>query len=208
MEQGAFRGGLCGSRLVALTTAAVLVLGACGAAEQEPEPPPPPPVETVEPTPEPEPEVEPEVTEPTHPWPEGVPGPREAEQAAVYFLELYHYVMQTGDLEAWNRAVTGPECAFCVGTIEAADEIHSVGGAYVSEGLAVGEPRFLAFDETFRMFAIEVPFDFAGAVVLDVAGDEVRAVEPLSAYMILDIAFAADRGWLLLTGSRHEEPFE
>jgi hypothetical protein len=47
--------------------------------------------------------------------------------AAQYFLELYPYAYNTGDLEDW-RAMSHPECVFCIGVIRNVEDLHSIGG--------------------------------------------------------------------------------
>lgn len=47
--------------------------------------------------------------------------------AAQYFLELYPYAYNTGDLTEW-RAMSHPDCVFCASVIENVEELHRTGG--------------------------------------------------------------------------------
>lgn len=47
--------------------------------------------------------------------------------AAQYFLELYPYAYNTGDLTAW-KAMSHPECIFCASVVENVEELHAAGG--------------------------------------------------------------------------------
>lgn len=64
--------------------------------------------------------------------------------AAQYFLELYPYAYNTGDLTAW-KAMSHPECIFCASVVENVEELHAaggyeVGGDIVIESLTASEP--------------------------------------------------------------------
>ena len=57
-----------------------------------------------------------------------------AEAAAQYFLQLYPYVYATGDLAEW-KAMSHPECVFCEGSLERADDVYGSGGQSAVGGL-------------------------------------------------------------------------
>ena len=66
-----------------------------------------------------------------------------AAAAAVYFIELYGYVLQTGDLTEWN-AMSFPDCQFCQSTAKYVQSVHArgeriVGGDLKAEVLAIHE---------------------------------------------------------------------
>lgn len=50
-----------------------------------------------------------------------------AEAAARYFLSLYPYAYNTGDLEEWI-ALSDPECVFCASVVDRVTELHENGG--------------------------------------------------------------------------------
>ncbi len=50
-----------------------------------------------------------------------------AKAAAQYFLSLYPYAYNTGDLTEW-KAMSHPECVFCASVIENVEALHAQGG--------------------------------------------------------------------------------
>ena len=50
-----------------------------------------------------------------------------AAAAAVYFIELYGYVLQTGDLTEWN-AMSYPDCEFCTSVQTSIPAVYANGG--------------------------------------------------------------------------------
>jgi hypothetical protein len=54
--------------------------------------------------------------------------------AATYFLSLYPYVYNTGDLTQW-KAMSHPECIFCASVVTGVEEMHAKGNH--QEGLDV-----------------------------------------------------------------------
>ena len=55
---------------------------------------------------------------------EGLDG---AMATAMYFLTLYPYVYQTGDLSEWN-AMSQPDCQFCANVSANVADLHASGG--------------------------------------------------------------------------------
>lgn len=53
-----------------------------------------------------------------------------AAAAAEYFLELYPYVMATGDTTEWDAMTWAETCGFCTGVRDTALEIRSAGDFY------------------------------------------------------------------------------
>ncbi|MGO1317391.1 MAG: DUF6318 family protein [Cellulomonadaceae bacterium] len=61
-----------------------------------------------------------------------------AEIAARYFLDLYGYAIQTGDLEDFE-AMSSPECQFCRTVIEDTRALYEAGGWISGGEIAYGE---------------------------------------------------------------------
>ncbi len=92
--------------------------------------------------------------------------------AAQYFLELYPYVYNTGDLTEW-RAMSHPDCVFCASVVKNVEELHAAGGyetggGFQFESVSAQEPlpdnEFFGVD----LAAIQAPgsrHDSAGRVV-------------------------------------------
>ncbi len=52
-----------------------------------------------------------------------------AAAAAAYFIELYGYVLQTGDLTEWN-AMSFANCQFCSSTAQYVRSVYDAGGSF------------------------------------------------------------------------------
>lgn len=96
-----------------------------------------------------------------------------AKSVAAYFLLLYPYVYQTGDLSAWN-ALAHPDCNFCASVRTHVSEAssggqHTVGGAFTItavKGTEVNPGKF--FDiQLINEGATSQVVIAAGAVVKD-----------------------------------------
>lgn len=74
--------------------------------------------------------------EPERPAAMDDPGVDGAVAAATYFLSLYPYVYNTGDLTAW-KALSHPECVFCASVMTNVDEMHSKGNHQVGPTVTV-----------------------------------------------------------------------
>lgn len=108
--------------LIALTS---LGLVSCTTASDDPTPSPTRPItETPSATPTPSPSRSAPPDRPEAMARDDLAG---AMAAAEYFLELYPYAYNTGDLTEW-RAMSHPECIFCASVIENVEKLHSEGG--------------------------------------------------------------------------------
>nr|WP_146177626.1 DUF6318 family protein [Sphaerisporangium cinnabarinum] len=157
-----------------VVTAGCLVAGCTGGGD----PAPSPPVET---------STEPSVTEPPEPEPTttGPPKPERpaamerddaegAAAAAEYFLELYPYVMATGDTAEWE-AMSHSQCDTCSDFLEQArtislrDDLFS-GGRVVA---TVDEPGRYVRDEATGLQPLDLTFEQEPISILDKDGTEV-----------------------------------
>ncbi|MBO1751478.1 hypothetical protein J4G33_06635 [Actinotalea sp. BY-33] len=211
MEQGEVWGGLSpsgggrpvrGGRRAASWLAGAAVLGALltGCSEAEPEPSPPPVTATPAPTPSETPE---ELAAPERPAEMERTDEVGAMAAAEYFMELFAYVMATGDLEEWDR-VSGQTCSFCANVREDVDATYSEGGRIVGGGVEVSSIEVLLFEETLVAFAVEAQYRVAAGAEEDADGTVVRELPEESGWIVLDLAEGV-RGWQILEGSTHDE---
>ena len=89
--------------------------------------------EPVAPSPSESPEPTPTETGPVKPERPAAMDRDDAEGAAAaaeYFLELYPYVMATGDTAEWDAMTWAETCGFCIGVRDTALEIRSAGDSY------------------------------------------------------------------------------
>ncbi|WP_426308823.1 DUF6318 family protein [Cellulosimicrobium sp. E-16] len=99
-----------------------------------------------------------------------------AAAAAEYFLELYPYVMATGDTAEWE-SMSHAECGYCSGSLENAKwllETRSVftGGATTTEVLHV-----YSRDEATGIFPVDLRSTQESILVVDEAGETVEQVD-------------------------------
>ena len=114
--------------------------------------------------------------EPERPAAMDDPGVDGAVAAATYFLSLYPYVYNTGDLTAW-KALSHPECIFCASVVTNVEEMHAQGHRQEGPSITVRESAAREVDPGV-FFSVEVEvvqgpsaeFDRQGAVVEESLG--------------------------------------
>ena len=184
---------------VGVAVVGVLLAGCTGGAPE----PGPSPTSAVE-SPEPSPTATSEIVEaPVRPVEMERSDEAGAVAAATYFLSLFDYVMQTGDLTEWD-SVSAQSCGFCVNVHDDAQEIYGTGGTYVGGGFELGEAEVVGFDETLHIHGVQIPYTAAAATVLDSAGGVKREIPAGQGFLLLDVGFSP-RGWMLVTGGSHDE---
>ena len=155
------------------------VLGGCGGASPDPEATPSATAEPSAPeslTPAPTPSA-PAIAQPERPADMDRTDEVGAAAAAEYFLILYSYVMQTGDLVEWD-AMSTTACDFCAGIRGDAGKIASGGGSYAGGEIAVSDLVVGARDEAIDAFPVKSSIrqkpsqqtDAAGALVAESVG--------------------------------------
>lgn len=132
-------------RLLVLLIAAALVipLGATGAAslwggaseQQAQETPTQEPRAQVDPASQPDPAPTSPPAEPEGTDEQSAAG---AEASLVALLDVYGYMMATGDTAYWSEH-TSPDCRICAGFIEQTQLLHQMGGYQVDAGMGTGE---------------------------------------------------------------------
>lgn len=158
-----------------------LVVAGCTGEERPDEPEPS--TSSVEESPEPtgEPEPAPTETGPAKPERPAAMEQEDAEGAAAaaeYFLELYEYVMTTGDTSEW-RTMSLDSCTFCQGSIGQADQISSRGDVFEggSAVVTVDDPTFYVRDEATGIYPLDVRIVQEAISIRSVEGDELFAQE-------------------------------
>ncbi|KGM12828.1 DUF6318 family protein [Cellulomonas carbonis] len=177
---------------------AVLALSAC--ADDVAPSPTPRPVTVASPTPEPS-------HVPTPPQQTAAMATADdsgAEAAATYFVELYEYVTKTGDTTTWEASGEAA-CGFCTTTTTEVRALYDSGGRQDGGDLEVLTARSVAFDETFKIFAVEVHFRAEEAVELGPDGAVDHRYPAEEGYLLLEVGYLPGDGWKLVTGSAREE---
>jgi hypothetical protein len=165
-----------GARLQAAVgcAAAVLALVACTGPGGDPTPnatTPTPLATTSRPTPAPSTSAPP--TRPAAMDRQDVEG---AIAAAQYFLELYPYVYNTGDLTEW-RAMSHPDCVFCARVIKNVEELHGAGGYETGGGFTVEQVTARSPIPGNDFFAVDVTVTQHAGEEFDAEGRRSRGFE-------------------------------
>ncbi len=115
-----------------------------------------------------------------------------AKAVAAYFLLLYSYAYQTGDLAAWNE-LSHPECQFCASVGQHVSEAtaagqHTVGGAFritAAEGTEVNQGVF---------FDVHVAVDGSRSRVVTATGSTAKD-QPAGRYLMYVIVLFEGGAW-------------
>ncbi len=161
-----------------LALSAVVAVGLVVAGCTDDEPDPRPSVEeTVEPSPTETPEPEPAETSPTKPERPAAMDRDDAEGAAAtaeYFIELYPYVMTTGDTAEWE-AMSLPECQACAGFIDQARTIAERQDVFSGGEITatVGDPGLYVRDVATGIQPLDLEFRQEAMSISDTEGTEI-----------------------------------
>lgn len=196
---------------LAIVVAAGVAAGAGVAGCSQPAEPPTVEVSEVarppaEPSPSATPEQTPEpVTEPVPP-PEMERGDEAgAIAAAEYVLSVFEYTFASGDTEVWE-AISADDCPFCASVTEDVSTVYDDGGRFVGSDVVAKPPRFLVYDATLGVYAVEVEYRVEPGQQLSSDGAVVEEVPPEDGYLILDLA-PTTTGWRLLNIATADSPF-
>lgn len=195
------------SRGITVTTMlAVLLMAGC-TLQDEPEPPPvaSSPSETA---PEPSPTPTPTPTETPVAAPEPPPELERTDEvgaaaAAEYFLELYGYVMQTGDVTQWD-AMTFETCQFCGRTRNLAVSINEAGEAFTGSVITPGSTFVHPFDDLIGAYPVDVDFTQSPSEHRGANGELINISEPGSGTLGIDMKLFDD-GWRVLAVTAQDE---
>ncbi|MCL3863313.1 DUF6318 family protein [Actinotalea sp. K2] len=177
------------------TGAAVAVAVLLAGCAQEPRPQPTSATLDPLPTPSPTPTVEP-VTKPERPAEMDRTDEVGAAAAAEYFMSLYPYVLQTGDLTEWD-AMTAATCGFCEGTRDAAGNVVGAGGTLEGGTIKVSVMQ-TTWEPAFDLFSVRTEVAEDIAVEKDADGMEVSRAPASTSMAEIHVAHVDDRGWILV----------
>ena len=99
-----------------------------------------------------------------------------AAAAAVYFIELYGYVLQTGDLTEWN-AMSFPDCQFCSSTAEYVESVYSAGGSFIGGDITAEVVTVHELDGFIGGYPVDLRITQAAAKRLDAGGTEAGSAD-------------------------------
>ena len=102
--------------------------------------------------------------------------------AATYFVGLYPYAYNTGDLTEWN-ALSHPECVFCASVVDGVEALHSQGFHNEGAQILVGDASAVELNPG-RSFSVVLRMSQGAATVFDSTGDQIgEPSQPVSSAM-------------------------
>ena len=183
------------TRWVAVLVGTVVSVSACTGGGPEPGPSSTTPTTTAaQPTtsPSPTPTAPAEPAKPSS-WTTG--SDEAAVDAAAYFMDLYNYVIATGDLTEWD-ALSDPACEFCADTHDRVAAVYVPGGRF--------EGGLLTAEDALRRLQHGAPHPRGATSYHTQATSEFApdgalssSYGPESGYVIVDVGFTGDR-WRLV----------
>lgn len=135
--------------------------------------------EPVVPTPSESPEPSPTETGPVKPERPAAmerDGAEGAAAAAEYFLELYPYVMATGDTTEWE-AMSHAECGYCFGSLENAHWLVETRSAFTGGTTTTELLHSYSRDEGTGIYPVDLRSTQEAILVVDEAGEIVEQVD-------------------------------
>ncbi|MHA7134216.1 DUF6318 family protein [Oerskovia turbata] len=120
-----------------------------------------------------------------------------AAAAAVYFLELYPYVMATGDLAEWDAISFVDRCEFCVKVSSDVEGQKAVGGTYRGGEVSVEVTKTYPIDTLLGAYPVDVRLSQAASTITDASGTEVSATNQTAGALRVEVLHDAT-SWRLL----------
>lgn len=118
-----------------------------------------------------------------------------AAAAAEYFIELYPYIMATGDTAEFE-AMSHEACRACSDALRQADEIAKNDDSYVNGGVAVETREVYEQDALTGIFPVDVHAETQAAKIITSSGDEVFSEPAQSVDRRVEVAIR-DGKWVV-----------
>jgi hypothetical protein len=116
-----------------------------------------------------------------------------AAAAAQYFLSLYSYTMQTGDVAAWD-AMSLETCGFCARAREFAVSTRQAGEVFTGAEITVLSTFVHPIDTLLQAYPVDVEFTQTGALQQGADGTVIQESPPDSGVFGVDVTHVAE-GW-------------
>lgn len=117
-----------------------------------------------------------------------------AQATATYFLELYPYVLATGDLTEWD-ALSHPECIFCASVRQGVLDLQAEGQHSTGGLVTLGNPGTTETSDD--MWLVQFRMVQAPSATVDAVGTISATSTDTTTYDVA-VAVAADAGRLLV----------
>lgn len=120
-----------------------------------------------------------------------------AAAAATYFLELYPYVMATGDLEEWVRVSLVDLCEFCVKVSADVASQQAAGTTYSGGDVEVDVTKTYPLDTLLGAYPVDVLLSQDASVIAGEDGTAIESSASVSGPLRVEVMYDGD-AWLLL----------
>lgn len=125
--------------------------------------------------------------------------PTGAAAAATYFIELYGYVLQTGDLTAWD-AMSYPGCRYCADTHDYVASATSAGETFEGSVISVEVVQIHELNELVSGYPVDLRVTQGPTTHRDASGSTIETGDVWTAVMRFQTVFR--RGaWTILDAS-------
>ena len=126
--------------------------------------------------------------------------PAGAAAAARYFIELYGYVLQTGDLTEWD-AMSFPTCDYCTTFRAHIIEAYGSGGSIEGGDISAEVVAVHDLDELIGGYPVDVRVSQAQTVRRDAGGVTIETLAAKTTMMQFETVFRGT-SWTVLDAAR------
>jgi hypothetical protein len=119
-----------------------------------------------------------------------------AAAAAEYFIELYGYVLQTGDLAEWD-AMSVPRCEFCSSIREHVKSAHQQGESFEGGGITATLVSVQGLDDLVGGYPIDLRVIQAPTTRRNASGTALEAIDGSTDLMRFQTVYY-NSGWSIL----------
>ncbi|ROS79122.1 DUF6318 family protein [Cellulomonas sp. PhB143] len=125
---------------------------------------------------------------------------RGAAAAATYFLELYPYVMATGDTKEWDAMSYDDTCDFCVDASKKAIKLKDRNQHYIGGDVDIQTVDVLDKDTLVKGYPVDLNYAQSAARITDSHGVRVDGSNATKGHIGVDVAYATTM-WRVLAVS-------
>ncbi|GAA2720072.1 DUF6318 family protein [Cellulomonas aerilata] len=126
-----------------------------------------------------------------------------AAAAATYFLTLYAYTMQTGDVSAWD-AMSSPGCGFCSRTRDFALGVSAAGETFTGTDISVSSTFVYPLDPLLEAYPVDATFTQAAGEHRNAQGELLSTSPPDSGTFGVDVTRVSG-GWKVLAVTAQDD---
>lgn len=119
-----------------------------------------------------------------------------AAAAAEYFIELYPYVMSTGDTEEFE-AMSHRACGFCADALEDIAQFQTSGQSYVGGGASGTVLTIYERDDLTGIYPLDLSIEQASSRVIDSTGTEISSASESASEVRVEVG-RRDGRWVVV----------